>query len=50
MNYENIYNQIIEKAKSENRSKGNGIYYESKPEDIKETDYLAIESARSKTI
>jgi len=28
MNYEKIYNQIIERAKSENRIKGNGIYYE----------------------
>jgi len=29
MNYQKIYNDIIEKAKLENRQKGNGIYYEN---------------------
>ena len=29
MNYEKLYNDIIEKAKSENRIKGQGTYYES---------------------
>ncbi len=29
MNYQKIYDAIIEKAKSENRKKGNGTYYES---------------------
>lgn len=29
MNYQKIYDSIIQKAKSENRQKGNGIYYES---------------------
>lgn len=29
MNYQRVYNAIIEKAKSENRRKGKGIYYES---------------------
>jgi len=28
MNYEKIYNQIIDRAKNENRLKGKGIYYE----------------------
>ena len=28
MNYQRIYDQIIERAKSENRQKGTGIYYE----------------------
>jgi len=29
MNYQRIYDAIISKARSENRKKGNGIYYES---------------------
>lgn len=29
MNYQKIYSNIIEKAKSENRQKNNGIYYEA---------------------
>lgn len=29
MNYQKIYNQIIQRAKSENRTKGAGIYYEA---------------------
>jgi hypothetical protein len=29
MNYQNIYNQIIEQAKNKNRKKKEGIYYES---------------------
>jgi hypothetical protein len=28
MNYEKIYNQIIEKARAENRIKGTSVYYE----------------------
>lgn len=29
MNYQRVYNNIVEKAKSENREKGKGIYYEA---------------------
>lgn len=29
MNYQKIYNQIIERAKSENRQKNSGVYYEA---------------------
>lgn len=54
MNYEKLYEKIIAKAKSENRKKGEGIYYEEhhiKPKSIfpelaKDKDNLVLLTAR----